>query len=153
MNLTSLWSGNDYAYYNMRGRGETWRPGASRVRVIRVFKRKEYGNERDSGFAVVFFVSKDGTLDSNAKEQEVRARDIAMRWEEYEDERDHREANRARIEQELEAERIAKSSKNEQIIALLEKKGIDRNWITSITDHAVMINRHALERALETNGT
>lgn len=154
MNLTALWSGNDYAYYNMRGKGEQWRPAAKRVRVLKAFKRREPGNDRDSGFALVLFVSEDGTLDPNAQEREIRARDIAMRWEEYEDERDHREANRARMEADREAALAADNDRKEAILTALEAKGIKRNWINSITDYDIKLNRHVVERELVTfNGT
>lgn len=152
MNLTALWSGNDYAYYSMRGRGETWRPGATRVRVLRAYKKREIGNERDSGYALVLRVEPDGSVNPDAKEYEVRARDIAMRWEEYEDERDHREANRARMEADREAAVAADNDKKERIIVVLEEKGIKRNWINSITDYDIKLNRHVIERELSING-
>lgn len=153
MNLNQLWSGNDYAYYDMRGRGEQYRPGAQRVRVIRAYQKRVYMNERMSGFAEVQFLTDDGEPILNYKSEprivEVRARDIAMRWEAYIDERDHREAERERLIQERAEEQAREqTAKTALVDAMAEKFGISRNLITSVDEYSVRINRPGLEREL-----
>lgn len=152
MNLNALWSGNDYAYFSMKGRGESYRSNAQRVRLIRCFKKKHYGNERESGYALVFYCDDEGNIIRDQQEFEVRARDIAMRWEEYADERDHRAANRARIEADAEAARTAETAKKEHLLNALEAKGIPRAWVNSITDYDIRLNRYEVQRGLEVNG-
>src|SRR6266536_5453062 len=104
MNLNQLWSGNDYVWYEWKGRGETYRRNAPRVKIVKVYKRQLSHNERESGFAEVMLLEQDGTprtyTDGKHITKEVRARDIAMRWDAYEEERDHREAERERQERE-----------------------------------------------------
>lgn len=153
MNLNQLWSGNDYAYYSMRGRGEVYRANAVRVRVVRAYQRRNWGNERLSGFAEVQFLNNDGTPRLNHKNEpkveEVRARDIAMRWEEYEDERAHREAERERIQREYE-ERIQKEQEAKEALVdtVVQRYGIPREVITSIDSSSIRLSRVGLERAL-----
>jgi hypothetical protein len=153
MNLNQLWSGNDYAYYDMRGRGEVYRTNAQRVRIVRVYRERRWGNERLSGYAEVLYLNDDGTQmlthKGEPRRQEVRARDIAMRWEEYEDERDHREAERERIQREKEeAQAREQDAKTHLLDKMVEKYGIPREIVTSIGSGSVTISRAGLERSL-----
>lgn len=153
MNLNQLWSGNDYAYYEMRGRGEVYRSNAQRVRIIRVYQERRWGNERLSGYAEVYYLTDDGEQQLNYKQEpkrgEIRARDIAMRWEEYEDEREHREAERERINREFEAAQAAEQDAKTRLLdTMVEKYGIPREIITSIDNNTVRISRFGLERSL-----
>lgn len=167
MNLNQLWSGNDYAYYEMRGRGEQYRSNARRVKIIRGFQKRQYGNERLSGFAEVYFLHDDGTpiyiekWDSNTKEYvvtdepkrgEVRARDIAKHWDEYSDEREHREAERVERQRRQEEEAAREAAMRTKILdAIVEKFGIPRDIVTSIDEYAVRISRPGLEKELGIN--
>lgn len=153
MNLNQLWSGNDYAYYDMRGRGEVYRSNAQRVRIIKVYQEKRWGNERLSGYAQVSFLNPDGSPQIDHKDEprkgEVRARDIAMRWDEYEDERDHREAERERIQREREeAESAEQNARTLLLDKMVEVYKIPREIITSIDNSSVRISRLGLERSL-----
>src|SRR4051794_34926654 len=109
MNLNELWSGNDYAWYEWKGRNEPFRMGAPRVKVIRTYKRQaSYENERLSGYAEVMLLHEDGTpktrSDGTEITREVRARDLAMRWDEYAAEKAYRESQREKIAKEREEE-------------------------------------------------
>lgn len=153
MNLNQLWSGNDYAYYDMRGRGEVYRANARRVRVKRAYQKKQWGNERYSGFAEVAFLKDDGTPMLNHKDEprveEVRARDIAMLWEDYEDERAHRNAERERIQREREEAAAREQAANTTLLdCIVDRYKIPRELVTSIDNSSVRISRIGLEKEL-----
>lgn len=153
MNLTQLWAGNDYVYYPMRGRNENFRSNGQRVRVIRTFKQKMYGNERDSGFAHVQYLNDDGTPKLSYADEliygDVKARDIFSRWEEYEDERNHRAERVAKEAAEREQRAAAENAKKEELITtLVDKHNIPRTWITSITDFGIVLHRPTVEKEL-----
>lgn len=154
MNLNELWAGMDYAYYEYKGRNEPYRPGVPRVKLIRGYKRREYGNKRESGYAEVMFLDNETgepktRTDGSHVVREVRARDIAMRWNEYEEERDHREAQRERLAQEQQ-DREAEESRMKSLITdkLVERYGIPRELIYNVTATGVHISRAALEKEL-----
>ena len=104
MNALDIWIGHDYAWYECRGRGEEYRAYAQRIRVIKQFKRTEVGNIRDTTFILCRFLNDDGTHKQFTRNsyvtgepirvdldlQEVKSQDIALRWEEYEVEREGR---------------------------------------------------------------
>lgn len=104
MNLQSLWQGSDYSWWIHKGRGETIRMNGKRVKVVRTFSQRLPGNKKDTGYAVVILCEDDGEMkrneDGTMKERNVKARDIAMRWEEYEDERDRHKAEQDERERE-----------------------------------------------------
>lgn len=156
MNLNQLWAGNDYAYYEMKGRGEYYRPNASRVRIIRAFQKKEWGNQRLSGYAEVRFLTDEGEPQLDYKNEPkiatVRARDIAMHWDEYSDERAHREEERERLQREREEQQAADNAKRTALLdAIVERFQISRDLVTSIDDYTVRFNRAGLERELGVN--
>jgi hypothetical protein len=174
MNLNELWSGNDYAYYRNKGRGETFRLGAPRVKIIRTFKEQLLGNDRMSGFAEVLWCDDDGTPrteeawdDATSSYNDVdlvrkvRARDIAMRWEEYEDERDHYLAakelrerehkermEKARLERE-ERDRIERERRELLYNNVANTLGIPRAAIQHITDYNITLNRALIDPLVE----
>lgn len=152
MNLNQLWSGNDYALYEARGRNEEFRDNAQRVKVMRAFKQRLPGNDRESGFAEVQFLTDEGELDTNWRHPEgkgtVKARDIVMRWDEYVSEREHREAEVAERAQRREAERQRDNAQRQRLLDELEKHGIPRLWVSSITDYSINLTRATVEKEL-----
>jgi hypothetical protein len=153
MNLNQLWAGSDYAYYSMRGRGEAYREGAVRVRVVRAYQRRAFTNERMSGFAEVFLLHDDGSSrvngDGEPRKAEVRARDIAMRWDEYADEREHRHAERDRLNREREEAAAKEQAERDALLEALEEfYHIPKNAVTSIDSYQIRIQRSALEEDL-----
>lgn len=161
MNLNELWSGNDYAWYPGRGKGETYRQSCYRVKIIRTYKKRLPDNERESGFAEVLYVDQDSGEVEDHTTHDVRARDIAMRWEAYEELRAHRRAQQARMEQERREERerreairrekeAAENARREQIISRLQiRKGIPRDAINGITSDTIYLSRVRMEKELE----
>ena len=156
MNLNQLWAGNDYAWYEWRSRGETYRSNGKRVRIIRAFQERIPGNDRLSGFAEVQMLDDEGNIrldwESNPIVKKVRARDIAMRWDEYEDERNHREAEKERIQREAEEKEAAEIAEKARFIdAVIEKYKFPREAIQTVGTTYITISRRMLERDL--NGT
>lgn len=158
MNLNELWSGSDYAWFEWRGRGEVYRSNGVRVKVIRAFKRKaSYENERLSGFAEVMLLDAEGNPKTNSAGEhitrEVRARDLAMRWDAYEQEKQHRESQREKIAKERE-EAEARENARRSLISerLVERLGISPNLIYNITDTSVQLSRKGLEGVLGIDG-
>lgn len=176
MNLNELWAGQDYAYYEYKGRNEPLRRNAPRVKVIRAFKQQRAGNERASGYAEVMYVNKETgepIMDYEGKQKirTVRARDIAMVWEQYVDEMDHQNAVREREQREyeerertrreerearLEQERIEREAKEKAERERLEgiktqlylKYNIPPDWVIDITNQSIRLDRIAVEQAL-----
>jgi hypothetical protein len=94
----------------------------------------------------------DGTpTESNGvvRERTVRARDIFMRWEEYERETKFRDEQKELIAQREEDVRVKEQQSKDRIIAGLESKGINRLWISSVNDHSVSLTRRYIEEWLE----
>lgn len=164
MNLGDLWAGQDYAWYHQKGRGEVFRWNARRVKIIRVYKKRLSGNYRETGFAEVMMLEEDGTPkeahDGTHITREVRARDIAMRWEQYADEKEHRQVIRekeereyqermARIEAErLEKERLENESKDRLRELLIDKYGLPEEVIGTISSTHIYLHRSLLEKEL-----
>ena len=166
MNLNELWSGTDYAYYEYKRRGELYRANAKRVKIIRAFKEKQYGNERLSGFAEVLFCDAE-TGEPQVKYGDnhhigtVRARDIAMRWEEYAELDAHRKAERERAEAERRERREAAERERKRIeelenlqrervkAVLTNKYGMPERFITSIDNYMIHISRAEVEKEVE----
>lgn len=154
MNLQEIWAGNDYAYFEYKGRNDNYRAGAPRVKIIRVYKRAEYGRERESGFAEVMFVDKETgepKVDSQGKHvvTEVRARDIAMLWSAYVEERDYRQAQAEKIAKEREERELEENRIKGRLTELLtEKYGIPKEAIHNVTPTGVYLSRSVLEREL-----
>jgi hypothetical protein len=131
MNLNSLWQGSDYAYYQSKGRGETYRRGALRVRVIRTFGEVLYGNTRETGFADVLLIDEEGEPkeDDYGRHitRKVKARDIAMLWEQYEEEHADREVERL----EREARYAEERRERDERYAKLNAERIERERINA----------------------
>lgn len=106
MNLNQIHAGEDYAWLSERGRGENYRRyGFYRIKVIRTFSRREFGNQKETGYAEGFDVEPDTgefKLDLNGQPRirQVRARDVVTLWDEYADEHDRQEAERIKKEEE-----------------------------------------------------
>jgi hypothetical protein len=154
MNLNEIWAGNDYAYFEYKGRNEPYRSGAPRVKVIRVYKRAEYGKVRESGFAQVMFVDKETgepktDRQGNHVTNEVRARDIAMLWDAYVEERDYRAAQAEKIAKEREEREAEETRITMQLTELMtERYGIPKEAIYNVTASGVHLSRTVLEREL-----
>lgn len=153
MNLQELWAGTDYAWYEDKGRGEKYRPYAKRVKVIRAFKQRIYGNQRESGFAEVMLLDDDGEpqlkQDGSHRTKEIRARDIAMRWEPYAEERAYREAQREKMAREQEEAEQRETELKSRLRELLETKyGLPSEAISSIGSSSIYLVRSWLEEEL-----
>lgn len=161
MNANDIWVGNDYAYKEFRGRGENWVPGASRVRALRTFKQRDYyASQRARTMVEVLFIDQDTNeprtnWDGDPIKRSVRARDIFMRWEEYEEEKERRERERERINREAQAREEAEQQAKVALIDKLERvAGMPRDVVTSVTPTVVYLNRSLLEEWLRKfNGT
>lgn len=135
MNALSIWPGTDYAHTFNISRGVDYYPPrmTNRVKAVFVFDKQLIGNSRKSTFVKVTFLDADTgeakmrRVWSDEKRDyeevehvdEVRARDIFMRWDEYEDETEHREQERIKNEQiasqqRMERERIQRIERERQ---------------------------------------
>lgn len=164
MNLQDLWPGNDYAYYHEKGRGEVFRWNARRVKIIQCYKRRLSGNQRETGFAKVMMLDDEGepklAHDGTHITREVRARDIAMRWDSYAEEKAHREVIREReqreheermrrIQEEREEQERLENERKEQIKQLLLKRyGLPEDAIGVVSSTSIYLHRSVLEREL-----
>jgi hypothetical protein len=133
MQANALWAGNDYAYIHDRG-NLTFSHSAARVRVMRVFKRKENTwSQRMKTYVDVIVLDDDGTptlRDGSQIHRTVIARDIVSEWEEYADERDRRnaEVHERRRKQQEEAAKIAFEA--EAIQDFLANLGLERGAVS-----------------------
>lgn len=149
MNAQDLWSGYDYAYcrYGVR-KGERYAErGVERVKIVRVTKRRLYGNERLSSFAEVVFCDEEtGEVLNGAIPKEVSTRDIFLRWDDYEGERAKRRAERMREEEERQRRYNEAQERNNKLMKLINKAGLPQP--TSLNNAYVTFDRDALEEAL-----
>lgn len=152
MNLNALWAGNDYALFESKGRNEHYRENARRVRIIRTFQVRDYDSERGRGMAEVTFLHDNGDpvmmYSGDERRGNVRARDIAMRWEEYEDERIHRKERQEQRLREARELQEKESAMRVKIMDYLETKyGVPRLWIT-VGEYTIGLSRNDVERAM-----
>lgn len=164
MDANSIWPNNDYAYFERKGRGEEYRVNAERVRVVRLVSRVEPGNTRESTFVMVHKLNDDGTRKEHTVYNretyryepsdlpvEVKARDIAERWDDYVIERNNREAgNRAREaarQREID-ERVAKEQ--EYLASVSKLLGVEAEHIT-VTWSTVQIPKRIIDILLAVN--
>jgi hypothetical protein len=134
MQANALWAGNDYAYIHDRG-NLTFSYSAQRVRVMRVFKRRENTwSQRMKTYVDVIVLDNDGTpkLRDNGQQisKTVVARDIVSEWEEYADERGHREETARKAREESQRKAAAFAAESETIMNGLERLGIPRDAIS-----------------------
>lgn len=158
MNLQDLWSGNDYAWYEDKGRGEVYRSYAKRVKIIRTYKERIVGNTRETGYAEVMMLDDEGSPKEDSQGnhivRSIRARDVAMRWDEYADLKAHREAQREKLAREQEERDRIEGEMKSKIRELLETKyGIPSEAIGTIAATTVYLNRYVLERELDVEQT
>lgn len=156
MNAQDIWAGHDYAYVANKGRGVLWYENAERVQVRRLSKKKDYyASERARTMVEVVFLTNDGEprkyYSGDPMVREIRARDIFMRWEEYEEEQERRHRQAKQIAEQQARERAAAEQRKLVLLEALENKGIDRNLVTSIDDYRVCLHRNQLERWLGIN--
>lgn len=154
MNLNQLWAGSDYVLYESRGRGETFRSNGVRIRIIRAYQENRYGGERATGMAEVWVLDREGNakksnLYPDGIKRNVRARDIAMRWEEYEDMLLNYEERVAAAEKVRREKEDHDAKMRVAITDFLESKGIPRLWVTSVSDSTVYLSRLDIENALQ----
>lgn len=150
MNLQNIWSGNDYAVLENRGRNDPFPFNARRVRAIRTFKRTEYGNDKATGYVECHFLDDEGNYrEEPPRLRTVRARDFWSFWDEYENERSerirHREELAAKERERLDQERKEK----EQLLDLIESKGMPRTAIITVTDYSITLNKAAFEEWMQ----
>lgn len=152
MNAADLWSGNHYAHTDNISRGKTFYEGANRVRVMRVFKERDYGSERNRTMVEVHMYKDDGTprvmVSGDPMSRTVRARDIFMRWDEYAAERNHRRDKAEEIAQQQQAAAEQEELHKTLLLDALENKGIDRLWVNNVTDHSITLRRRDVEEWL-----
>ena len=151
MNANDLWSGNDYAHTSNISRGVNYYEGASRVRVLRVFPENGFGAKRATMMVDVMLIRDDGVpkeYSGQPIERTVRARDIFMRWDEYERERKDRADRKEERAAEQQRAQLKEEQRKESILAGLEAKGIDRLWISSVNDYTINLTRHYIENWL-----
>lgn len=154
MNAQELWAGHDYAYFYERGRGEEYRPKAQRVKVIKVRKeRRDFKSERASTVVEVKYLNDDGTPVISTyghnvgaeKTGEIRARDIAHFWDDYESIRNERvaeeEAREQKRQDDIQREREART----RITMALQERGIEKEAVLTVSSGTVTISRDILE--------
>lgn len=110
MDAKSVWPGYEYAHTWNPGRGVEYYRNANRILAVAVFDKKLPGNNKATTFVKVQFLHPEtgepiqvrapwnydygyGILD------EVRARELFMRWDEYVDETEHRNAEQKKREE------------------------------------------------------
>lgn len=141
MNAQSIWAGQYYAYLSHRPRGTSFVKGARKVRVIRVFKRQQYGNERATTFVEVEDVQSGNTLN-------VRARDILSFWEDYEAQLNQRLRKEQEDRERRDAENKARIDESEKIRALLAAHGVTTTSGVNVWTRSVTISYDQLRRLL-----
>jgi len=168
MNAIDIWVGYDYAHTDNISRGVTFYERANRVKAIRVYKEKNgYSRERATTMVEVIVCNEDdGTPKQrktwNSEEsayvegdytRHVRARDIFMRWDEYEHERKRRHEQRELIAQQQAEQAVKEEAAKSRLLEALEAKGIPRLTVSTISDYSVSFNRAQLERWLGIDGS
>ena len=151
MNANQLWAGSDYAWSEYLRRGERYTENyVKRVRVIKVSQKVMWGNEKASTFVEVWDIDEDTEEPENQERtRSVRARDIFMHWDEYADERERREVERAKKIREQAAEEAARNAKDKRLKDALVAKGLDlSSFAIDRYTNQVKINRADLERWL-----
>lgn len=151
MNAQDLWSGYDYAHAKFGAtKGVRYHPPreVERVRIVRVYKKRLYGNERMSSFAeVVRCDPESGDYLNGAVPIEISARNIFMRWDDYWDETERRRLEQERQNAERERERLARQTVEEKVKELIAKAGLPKPY--EITSYTVSFKRHQLVEYLE----
>lgn len=120
MDGKSVWVGFDYAHTFEISRGVEYYDLANRVTAIAVYDKQLGGNSRKTTFVRVQFrdtetgepIDKYGYRPDGTRGlvDEVRARDLFMRWDEYEDETAHRNKERIEREAQLSAKRLEREA-------------------------------------------
>lgn len=174
MNANEIWSGQNYAYVPHISRGVTFYAHAVPVRILSVFKQKDYGAERGRTMCEVIMLNDDETLshrtrsDGTELTKTVRARNIYARWDEHarvravrkreqeeREERWRREAEEAAERRRIEAEERERqrqelerrrAEENEHIYAWFERRGLKREDVSVTVNGHITIARDVLLR-------
>lgn len=125
MDAKSVWPGFDYAHTQYPSRGVEYYAHASRVKAIITFDKVLPGNTKVTTFVKVIRLTDEGEprtrkVWDEATSQyetveyidEVRARELFMRWDEYEDETESR--NQQKAAEQLERERLQAEREKER---------------------------------------
>lgn len=175
MNATSIWAGEEYAFYPYKG-NQSFMWNARRLRAIKVTKRREYGNSKMSSFVEGVELDKEtGAELRDGATIEVRTRDVIDFWEDYKNELDAKNRKRAeerevaeRLRQQQEAERQERlrreeaeraerlrvdNERRESLIAAMVERGIPREAIYSVSPTNVILDRTIMEVWLSSERT
>lgn len=166
MNASELWSGQEYAWAEYRPRGR-FPMNAIKVKVSKVYKQRQAHNNNASTYADV------EVLEGRREGQkiQVRARDIVDFWDEYSQEKEHREetlrkereiaeklreqqrvereARLAREAEEAEERRQRREAQSKLIAIKLQEKGIPEDCIYSIGEHSISLKTSEVRIWLE----
>lgn len=111
MNLNQIYAGNDYAYCQFyRPKGAKFSKYSRRVRAVRAYKKREFGNQKATGYVEVLVLDQDGEI-TNEDTKHVRARDILSTWEEHEDFIERKKIEQEKYEREMRAMREAQAQR------------------------------------------
>jgi len=129
MKAQDLWAGHEYAYVDGKPRGVETPSRASRVKMIKIERRRDPWNQRMSTFATVEHLDKE-TGEPTGKIEVVRARDVFDWWVDYNDrviDRQRRLAAARAEERRIDQER--KEESNKLKVNLHLRTGIPQNLI------------------------
>lgn len=170
MDANSIWSGFEYARTQWPSRGVEYYAHADRIKVIIVYKRREPGNQRDTAYAKVTFLdtetgeprqksvydTKTGMYVNEDDIREVRAREIFMRWDEYEDETEHRKQQMEQEEKEraerYEKQRQERRDREEAERIRYEQENAERLRLAQERANKLERDRTAIKTALAVKG-
>ena len=131
MKALDLWAGTEYAWCDDRPKGVETPRGCVRVKVIKVFQKKDYYSERARTLVAVEVIEDRNKYPRFApgKHLEVRARDIVDFWDEYEERLEVLTAEERRVEQERVAERDKQEALASAIADALAMRGLPRDKV------------------------
>ena len=150
MKAQDLWAGTEYAWCPERPRGVETPTYCVRVRVIKVFQKRDWAAERASTKVEVIVVEdKEYQYGSHVaypagKHLEVRARDIVDFWDEYKERLDVIEAERTRKERERHERQAKETAMADKIRDALALRGLNRDAIV-VRGRNVIIEQDEIE--------
>lgn len=175
MNANEIWSGQVYAYVEYISRGKTYYPYAKPVRILRLYKQKDFEAERGRTMCEVIMLNDDETLshkiraDGTEFTMSVRARNIYARWDEHARERSlrkqreeewqrerneqmekarkEREEIAARREAELQERLRREEAEKNRLLNYLDLK-LPRELVIGVRSTEVILDRKKLEEYL-----
>jgi hypothetical protein len=170
MNANALHPGHEYAYVRFPRKNVRYRPEATRVRVLHVYKLEDQFSTKKKSYVEVVQLDEDGNRVTDHNDEElpiktITARQLYTTWgehlverEKYRQETEERRAYQRRLdeqqeqrqreyEEQLKRERMEEERKKERILQKLEEIGIPRD-VVRIDSYAIRIDRIHLERRL-----